>query len=256
MTASVNTEVSDFIAIVTIDRPPVNAMTREAYLEVKDAFGALDGRDDVRVAILTGAGRAFSAGIDMKVEFEGRDPGRLVAVLQAVEEAASAIQECSAPVIGAINGAALAGGFVLASACDMLVASEKAQLGVPEVLVGITGGTERLRRIVPEQRARMLAMTGANLTSEQLLRLGVIEKVTSAEELMTEAQALARLVASRSPLAVQAAKRSANHLEGNPATIEAAQRHWAVSRELFATEDAAEAVASFFEGRAPEFKGR
>jgi enoyl-CoA hydratase/carnithine racemase len=255
MTKSVTTRIQDQIATLTIDRPPVNAMTRESYKEVRDAFQAMNRRDEVRVAVLTGAGRAFSAGIDMKAEFTDRDPNKLLAVLQMVEEAAEAIEQCRVPVIGAINGVALAGGFVLASACDILVASEKAQFGVPEVLVGITGGSERLRRLVPEHKARTLAITGQNVTAQQLYEWGAVEKVVSPENLMEEALALAKLVASRSPLAVQAVKRSQNYLEGLPNAADAARFNWALSRELFGTEDTAEAIEAFFAGRVPKFKG-
>ena len=256
MSDGVKTEVQDYTATVTIDRPPVNAMTRESYAEVRDAFQALNTRDDVRVAILTGAGRAFSAGLDMKVEFAGRDSNKLVAVLQVLEAAAEAIVSCRVPVIGAINGAALAGGFVLASACDILVASDQAQLGVPEVSVGIAGGAERLRRLVPEHKARFLAMTGQNITARELHQWGGLEKVVPAEQLMDEARGLAKLVASRSPLAVRAVKKAQNYLERHADPADAARYHWFLSRELFETEDAAEAVEAFFAGRSPEFKGR
>lgn len=256
MPPAITTEVKDHVATLTINRPPVNAMTRDAYLEVRDAVKALSRRNDVRVAILTGAGRAFSAGIDMKVEFAGRDPDRLVAVLQAVEEVAQAIEACEVPVIGAINGAAMAGGFVMASACDILVASEKAQFGVPEVSVGIVGGTERLRRLVPEYRARFMAFTGQAVSAQELAKGGGIEKVVPPEQLMTEAGALAKLIASRSPLAVRAEKRSQRYLERNHDPAEAAKLHWAISRELFKTEDAAEAVEAFFGNRAPNFRGK
>ena len=256
MNEFVKTQVKEHIATVTIDRPPVNAMTRPAFIEVRDAFHALNDQKAVRVAILTGAGRAFSAGIDMKAEFSTRDPDNLVAVLQMVEAAADAIQECRVPVIGAINGAALAGGFVMASACDILLLSESAQLGVPEVSVGIVGGTERLRRLVPELKARMLAITGQNITAQELLHLGAVEKVVPAEQLVAEAEALAQIVASRSPLAVEAVKQSQNYLERNPGKTDAARLHWMLARELFATEDAAEAVDAFFGNRLPEFKGK
>lgn len=256
MPSTVKTEAKDQVATVTIDRPPVNAMTRESYLEVRDAFRALNVQQDLRVAILTGAGRAFSAGIDMKVEFAGRDPDRMVAVLQAVEEAAEAIEQCEVPVIGAINGAALAGGFVLASACDILVLSEKAQLGVPEVSVGIAGGTERLRRLLPEGKARLLAYTGQSVSPQDLLRWGGVEKVVPPEQLMAEATALAKLIASRSPLAVRAIKKSQRYIQQHPDPLDVARYHWLLSRDLFKTEDAKEAVDAFFANRPPVFKGR
>ncbi|MCL0102244.1 enoyl-CoA hydratase-related protein [Dehalococcoidia bacterium] len=254
MTEFVQTQVNGYVATVTIDRPPLNAMTQQALIEVRDAFNAINDQTIVRVAILTGAGRAFSAGIDMKEEFSSRDPNNLVAVLQTVEAAADAIQNCRVPVIGAINGVALAGGFVMASACDILLLSDKAQLGVPEVSVGIVGGTERLRRLVPEQKARMLAITGGNITAQELFQLGSVEKVVGAEELLEEAGKLAEMIASRSPLAVEAVKQSQNVLETNPGKIDAARLHWMLSRDLFATEDSAEAVDAFFGNRSPDFK--
>lgn len=256
MASAVRTEIQDLIATVTIDRPPVNAMTRETYLEVRDAFHALKGRQDIRAAVLTGAGRAFSAGIDMRVEFAQRDPDRLVAVLQAAEDAGEAIEGCEVPVIGAVNGAALAGGFILASACDILVLSEKAQLGVPEVTVGIVGGTERLRRLVPEGKARTLVYTGQSIGAQELYRWGAVEKVVPPEQLMAEAMALARTIASRPPLAVRAAKKAQHYILRHPEPLEAARYHWQLSRELFVTEDAREAVEAFFAGRSGQFKGR
>ena len=140
------TEVSDFVATVTIDRPPVNAMNRQMFDEIQAAFDALNNRAEVRAAVFTGAGKCFCAGADMKARsssLEGRQaprPGAMWAHSRAAREAFHAILECSVPVIGAINGPALGGGLALLASCDMLIASEKALVGLPEIDVGLLGG--------------------------------------------------------------------------------------------------------------------
>lgn len=142
-TAIIKTEISEYIARVTIDRPPVNAMNRQMFDEIQVAFDALNNRQDVRVAIFTGAGKCFCAGADMKARSASLDgqqtlrPGTMWSHSRAAREAFNSILECSVPVICAINGPALGGGLALVASCDILIASENAVLGLPEIDVGL-----------------------------------------------------------------------------------------------------------------------
>src|SRR5215470_17821712 len=210
MTAEIiKTDISDYIATVTIDRPPVNAMNRQMFDEIQAAFDALNNRSDVRVAVFTGAGKCFCAGADMKARSASLDgqqaprPGGMWAHSRAAREAFNAILECSVPVIGAINGPALGGGLALVASCDMLIASENAVIGLPEIDVGLLGGGRHCQRLFGVYKARKMMYTGERMGAAELYRLGVVEKVVTPDKLMNEAAALARNIAEKSPLAIR-----------------------------------------------------
>lgn len=200
------------VAIVTLNRPEaMNALSGALRAELARAMRALAIDDSVRVIILTGAGeRAFTAGLDLKEL--GADTGNLRAAnaTSADENPVKAIEQCPQPVIGAINGVAITGGFELALACDILIASTRARFADTHVRVGVMPGwglSQKLSRIIGLGRAKELSLTGNFLGAETACDWGLVGRVVAPEELMPAARALARDIASADPAMVRAYKR-------------------------------------------------
>ena len=170
----IKVEVSDFVAVVTMDRPPVNAQNSQLRAEMMEVFDAFNDRDDVRVAILTGAGKVFSAGADIK-ERRGlvQAPGDYWRHNRTAREYTNAIRECAKPVIAAVNGAALGAGFGLMAACDIMMASDNAVFGMPEIDVGLAGGTAMLSHLVGKSRGRRIVFTGDRISAQEMYRLEI-----------------------------------------------------------------------------------
>ena len=252
----IRTEVVDFVAVVTLDHPPVNAQNRSLRVAMIETFDTLGDRDDVRVIVLTGAGRTFSAGADIK-ERVGlvQGPGDYTRHNRLTRASFYSVLECQKPVIAAINGPALGAGFALAQCCDILLASENAVFGMPEVDVGLAGGAKFLQRFLSHSKARRMLLTGQRVTAQEMYRLGVIEACTTPEALMPEAMAIAQDIASKSPLAVRLLKQSFGMVE-NLSLRDGYRLEQDVTVQLSATDDAKEAQRAFVEKRKPVFKGR
>tara|TARA_A100001037_G_scaffold76055_1_gene68207 strand:- start:20943 stop:21719 length:777 start_codon:yes stop_codon:yes gene_type:complete len=244
------------VAVVTIDNPPVNAHSGQVLEEVAWSFDAVSDRDDVRVAILTGAGRVFCAGADIKNR-SGRAPraGDHWQSSRAAREAYHSIRECQKPVIGALNGPALGGGLAFAASCDMLIASENACLGLPEINVGLLGGGRHAQRLFSHSRLRRMMLTGYRVFGPELYRLGVVEACVAPDALMDSAMALAREVAAKSPIAIRLAKHALNSIE-EMSLRDGYRFEQTMTGELTKTEDSKEAMRAFVEKRDPVFKGR
>ena len=247
--------VADGIATVTFDRPPVNAQNRATREELIRVFDTIGDRDDVRVVILTGAGKMFSAGADLKeraaMAFE---PGDYARHNRLVRESFHCVTDCAKPVIAAVNGPALGAGFVLMLACDIMIACEEAYFAMPEINVGLAGGARFLMEQMGRSRARSIYLTGRQVPAAELHRLGVIEACPPREKLMETALDLAREIAAKSPLAVRHIKRTLNAIEEMPVR-DAYRYEQSVTVELSKTEDAREAQRAFVEKRKPVFKG-
>jgi enoyl-CoA hydratase len=249
-------DVADGIATVTFDRPPVNAQNRRTREELIRVFDTLSDRDDVRVAILTGAGNMFSAGADLKERVDlVHEPGDYVRHNRLVREFFYAVTDCSKPVIAAVNGPAIGAGFVLMLACDIMIASDNAYFSMPEINVGLAGGARFLMEHVARSKLRSIYFTGRRVPAAELYRLGVIEACPPREQLMETALDLAREIAGKSPLAIRHIKRALNTIEELPVR-DAYRFEQSVTVELSHTEDAREAQRAFVEKRKPEFKGR
>jgi enoyl-CoA hydratase len=249
-------EVSDFIATVTFDRPPVNAQNRETREEAIRVFDQLSDRDDVRVVILTGAGKVFSAGADVKERVGlAQEPGDYVSHNRVTREFFYAVADCTKPVIAAVNGPAIGAGFALMLACDIMLVSEAAYGVMPEVDVGLSGGQSFIMEHFTKSKARAMYFTGARITAQELHRLGVVEQVLPEAELLPAALAMARVIAAKSPIAVQAAKRGFNTVQAMPLR-EGYRYEQSITVALSHTEDAKEAQRAFVEKRKPVFKGR
>ena len=248
--------VQDHIALVTMDRPPVNAVNAQFHEEMMRVFDALSDQDDVRVAILTGAGKVFCAGADIKARIAHEpQPGDFWQHSRRAREAFHSIVECRVPVIAAINGPALGAGLGIVASCDLLIASETAVLGLPEINVGLLGGGRHAMRLLPHSKARRLMFTGQRLSGAELYRLGVVEECVPADRLMDTARALAAEIASKSPIAIRLAKHAMNTIEFM-SLRDGYRFEQNMTGELSKYEDSREAMRAFVEKRLPVFKGR
>lgn len=249
-------DVQDYIATVTMDRPPVNAVNSQFQQEIMHVFDTLSDRDDVRVAILTGAGKCFCAGADIKARVgHERQPGETWQHSREAREAFHSIVECKVPVIAAINGPALGAGLALVASCDLLLASEQARLGLPEINVGLLGGGRHAMRLFGHSKARRLMFTGERLTGEELYRLGVVEACVPAERLLDSAYTLAAEIAAKSPIAMRLAKHAMNAIEFM-SLRDGYRFEQNMTAELSKYEDSKEAMRAFVEKRPAVFKGR
>jgi len=252
---SVLLEVADGVALVTLNRPPVNALNRAMRRELVAIFDAISERDDVRCAVLTGAGSVFCAGADLKDRPSADVPGDFLEHNRVTRETGNAIKECAKPVIAAVNGTALGAGMGLAAACDILYASSNATFGMPEINVGLAGGASMLKTLLGRSTMRRMFFTGQRLTAQEMLQRNVVEEVLAPEALLPKAMEMAREIASKAPLAVIYAKRAANMVDLMPQR-DAYRFEQEFTMALAKTDDAKEARMAFLEKRAPVFKGR
>jgi enoyl-CoA hydratase len=245
--------------VVTIDRPEaMNALDVATLTELRDRLLELGDDADVRAILLTGAGeRAFAAGADIKYmselgEVGAREWGGLG------HNVGQLLETSPKPTLAAINGFALGGGCELALACDVRYAAATAKLGQPEINLGIIpgwGGTQRLARVCGLGVAKDLILTGRVVDAEEALRVGLVNAVYEPRELLERTLETARLLATKSPLALAAAKVALNHvLQGDH--VENLMREADRFAGLFETEDAKEGMRAFVEKREPEFRGR
>jgi enoyl-CoA hydratase len=248
--------VEDGIATVTFDRPPVNALNRQGRDEITRAFDAISDRDDVRVAIFTGAGNVFCAGADIK-ERVGlvQEPGDYLRHNRQTRETFLSIMDCAKPVIAAVNGPAIGAGAALMLACDIMLASDNAYFSMPEIDVGLSGGQRLLTEHFSRSRARRIFLTAQKVPAAELYRLGVIEACVPRDKLLDEAMQIAREIAAKSPLAVKWAKKAFNMVQHLPYRI-AYPYEQSITADLANAEDTREAQRAFLEKRKPKFKGR
>ena len=252
------TEKKDNVGVMTLNRPEaLNALNSQVLADMSAAFDELQNDDEVRVIVITGAGRAFAAGADIGEMaelnmLEGRAFGNVGQKLYRK------IEKSEKPVIAAVNGYALGGGLELAMCCDIRIAADNAVFGQPETGLGITpgfSGTQRLAAIVGQSKAAEMILTAANIKADEALRLGLVSKLTEPEELVAEAEAMAAKIASNAPLAVRWANAAIKR--GAQVDIESGI---AIEADLFGmcfgTEDQKEGMAAFLEKRKAEFKGR
>ena len=244
------------IAIVQLNRPNVlNALSFELMSELVNGLEELDKDDTIKVIILTGSGRAFAAGADL-AQMSQATPVDLM--LGRRFELWDRIRKISKPTIAAVGGYCLGGGNELAMNCDMIIASEAATFGQPEINVGIipgAGGTQRLTRVVGKYKAMEMILTGKSISAEEAYRVGLVNRVVPPESLMEEARKLASEIASKPPISIWSAKEAI--LKAQDTTLEIGldfeRKAFCM---LFATEDGKEGMRAFLEKRTPNFKGK
>ncbi len=254
----VTVEMIDHVAVVTIDRPPVNATTAETMTALGETFRSFGEDRKVRAAILTGAGqRAFVGGADLRAFDDPDDwpPTRIVDRGVVAREALWAVYDCAVPVIAAVNGPAIGAGVALASVCDVIIAADHARFATTEIDVGLLGASAHLSLLVGRHKARELYFTGEPISAEDLHRLGAVREVVPSTELMPTALRLAATFAAKSPIALRLAKEAMNRVEFLPLK-EAYRLEQDYTTRLLGFEDSAEARAAFLERRAPEWKWR
>ncbi|MFO1518996.1 MAG: enoyl-CoA hydratase-related protein [bacterium] len=246
-------------AVVKVNRPQaLNALNGEVLQELFDLFAEIDSNPEIQVVCLTGAGeKAFVAGADiasMKT-MTALDAKKFCDLGHATMRK---IETCSKPVIAAVNGFCLGGGFELALSCDFIYASELAKLGLPEVNLGIFpgfGGTQRLARLVGKNRAKELIYTAKNLSAQEAHAWGIVNKVCSPVELLKDVEVTAREIMKKGPIGVRLAKQVVN--EGSDLDLASGLAlEKATFPLIFATEDRVEGVGAFLEKRKAEFKGK
>ena len=248
--------IAEHVATLTLDAPPVNALTRVLNDELTLALDRISEMDEVRVVLLTGAGKVFCAGADLKGRAEIiKGPGDLPAHSRRTRECFHAIRECAKPVIVAINGAALGSGLAMCASADILVASDKGSLGMPEVDVGLLGGARHAMRLFSHSRLRRMALTGLRVDGAELYRLGVVEACTTPENLLPTALEIARTIASKSPVSTRMGKHTLNVIE-DMSLRDGYRYEQDMTAIIGKTEDAREAQLAFKEKRTPIFQGR
>lgn len=251
--SDVNFEVADGIATITINRPEArNAVNAAVALAIADATDQIDQRDDIQAAILTGAGGAFSAGMDLKAFLRGENVKPYGRGFAGLTDA-----KIRKPLIAAVEGPALAGGFEMALACDLIVASETSKFGLPEVkrgLVANAGGLVRLPRQLPYRLALELVLTGDTISAQELLAHGLINRVAPAGQVLAVARQLAATIAANGPMAVAVSKRVMQASQDWPST-ELFERQNAYTLPVFKSDDAKEGATAFAEKRKPVWTG-
>jgi enoyl-CoA hydratase len=246
----------DKIAILRLNRPKeLNALNLELMGQLRDSLVACDDNDDVRCIIITGSERVFAAGADIK-QMAGKGAIDMLKIDQFTTW--DTIRRVKKPIIAAVSGYALGGACELTMLCDMIVASETAQFGQPEIKIGVmpgAGGTQRLLRAVGKARAMEMAMTGRFISATEAYDYGLINKIVPVELYLDEAKKMAKTIASMSPLAIEAIKESIN--QGAESFLQEGLRFERKNfYMLFATEDQKEGMNAFIEKRKPEFKGK
>jgi enoyl-CoA hydratase len=252
----INKQVAPFVAHVQLNRPKeLNALNLELMLEIKQALIDLDNDPEVRAIVLSGNERAFAAGADIK-QMAGRNAMDMLRIDQF--STWDSIRKTKKPMVAAISGFALGGGCELAMICDIIVASETALFGQPEINIGImpgAGGTQRLTRIVGKNKAMEMVLTGTFISAEQAKEYGLVNKIVPVEFYLSEAIKMAALIAEKSPIAVQLAKESVLRAYEMPLQ-EALYFERKNFYMLFASEDQKEGMAAFVEKRKPNFQGK
>ncbi len=244
------------LGLITLNRPEVlNALSREMVAEIVKAVDDFDQNEEIKVIVLAGAGRAFAAGADIH-EMADDDPIRLELLNQF--QLWDRLGEVKKPVIAAVHGFALGGGFELALCCDLILAAEDAKFGFPEIKLGVmpgAGGTQRLTKLMGRTKALEWLWLGEPMSAKEALYYGIVNRLVAPEVLMEETKKLAKKIAERAPLSVRLIKEAVNKAVDAP-LLEGMQFERKNFYLLFASRDQKEGMTAFLEKREPKFEGR
>lgn len=246
-----STQVHDGVAHIVLNKPPVNAFNSDEWAQLAAELRALGQQDATRVILISAEGKGFCAGVDIKEL--GADPAKIVPVNKGNFDTFETIHRNPKPVVMAIHGFVLGGGIGMAGAADILVASECATFGVPEVDRGAMGGGAHLQRLFSVQKVRHMYFTGEFIDAQEAWRLGAIEKVVPLSELLPTAMAIAKTIAEKSPPMIALAKEALNAIEdGN--LEEKYRREQGLTLEAYMHPDSQEARDAFNQNREADFK--
>jgi enoyl-CoA hydratase len=260
----IGTIIDNGVATVTFERPPVNALNAQAFREIGETFIRLNQSTEAVVVIFTAAGdRAFCGGVDLNdsARRHSSQPGGGDTIVDQLDPGSIvrdcfwALHDCSLPVIGAVNGAAVGAGLCLVATCDIIIASERARFALTEINAGVLGGGRHLQRLVGPYKMRRMFYTGEFVSAEEFYRLGAVEQVVAHEDLLTTARALAEKIATKSPVGLRLAKESLNRVEDLPLK-DGYRLEQDYTRRLTRYEDSAEARLAYLEKRPPSWKWR
>ncbi len=253
---NIQTEKEEQIGIVRLHRPTVlNALSHELMEELVAALQEFDNDDKIRVIILTGSDKAFAAGADIK---EMSDETTVSIMLKDRFATWDKVRKTKKPIIAAVSGYALGGGCELAMTCDIIIASETAKFGQPEINIGVipgAGGTQRLTRAIGKYKAMEIILTGRPITASEALAAGLVNKVVPAELLLDEAKVMAKEIAKKSPVAVKLAKEAILKVFDTSISegLEFERKNFYM---LFSSEDQKEGMRAFLEKRPANFTGK
>ena len=254
----IHVEKKEGIGYITLNRPEVrNAFNQEMIDEIREALRLIDKDEEIRVLIITGAGKAFQAGADI-AELSAMKPMDLLRWNEGIVRINAALEKLRQPAIAAINGAAMGGGLELAISCCLRVIVESAKIGLPEVTLGIipgTGGTQRLPRLIGKGRAAELVLTGEPIDAQEAYRIGLVNKVVPDGQAIKAAEELARKIMANAPIAVEMAKDAIEIGKDLPLenAVQYSQKNCVT---CFSTEDMKEGMIAFLEKRKANFKGK
>lgn len=251
----IKTTIENNVALVMMDNQPVNAQSREFMEELIAVFDELNETPAARVIVLASNCKVFSAGADIKARARASEwaPGDTYRHLRRARELGFCIIESNKPVISAVNGAALGAGMGLAICADMIVASEDAVFGLPEIDIGLMGGVRHTMRVFPLSLTKRMVLTGWRVPAAELYRRGLIEGCVPRDQLLPEAMKIANEIASKSPAAIRLAKRAINTVE-TMGLKDGYRFEQNLTVEMTRHEDSKEAMRAFIEKRKPVFK--
>jgi len=249
---AIEIDVRDGVAEVVINNPPVNALDSAGWREFADGLQALGKRDDVHCVVIRAEGRGFQAGVDVKEL--AADSSKIVDVNRGCYDTFAAIYDCPVPVISAVHGYCLGGGIGISGSSDIVIASQDATFGLPEIDRGALGAATHLMRLFGVQKTRRMLYTGESIDADEAYRMGALESVVPVEDLRAAALELARKIASKSPKALRLAKWSLNGIELLDVK-ESYRYEQGFTLELYTSPDSQEARSAFVEKREATFDG-
>jgi enoyl-CoA hydratase len=252
------TSLENNILTITINRPDkLNAVNKNVFTDLNNAMDEIENNAEIKSAIITGAGpKAFVAGADIS-EFGGFNKEQAMALAKGGQDIFFKIENCSKPIVAAVNGFALGGGCELAMACHFRIASDNAKFGQPEVNLGLIpgyGGTQRLVQLIGKGRAIELLISANMIDANTALQYGLVNHVTTPEELLNKAKAILSIINTKAPLAVAGCIKTANAVYNE--TIDGFDLEIKEFGNCFATEDMKEGTTAFLEKRKASFKGK